>query len=80
MRAVIELNRDGFLYCYYKDAGHTIARVFPNWFQPDPYVKGAKPMAFPGESIPFEIRFDQVGSVSNCFAWPAIATSPFRRN
>lgn len=62
LKAVVETNQDGFLYCYYKDAGNSVARVFPNRFQPDPFIKGGRPMAVPGEGVPFKIKFDQPGA------------------
>lgn len=62
LRAIVELNRDGFLYCYYKDGGGTIARIFPNRFQPDPFVKGGKGMTLPGDTVPFKIKFDKAGA------------------
>lgn len=61
LRGVVEMNNDGFLYCYYKDAGGAIARIFPNRFQPDPFVKGAKQMSLPGDNVPFKIKFDTTG-------------------
>ncbi|CAA7614602.1 Peptidoglycan-binding domain 1 protein [Candidatus Terasakiella magnetica] len=62
LRAVAELSQDGFLYCYYKDGGGTIARIFPNRFQPDPFVRGGKQMGIPGDNVPFKIKFDKAGA------------------
>lgn len=62
LQAKVELNADGVLYCYYKDVSGAIARIYPNRFSPDPFMKANKPMALPPESSPFKIKFDQVGS------------------
>lgn len=59
LQARVELGRDGVLYCYYKDAGGTIARIYPNRFNPDPFVRASKVMSLPPEGSPFKIRFDQ---------------------
>lgn len=67
LKGLVELNTDGFLYCYYKDAGGTIARIFPNRFQPDPFVKAAKQMALPGDNVPFKIKFDTAGTREQVF-------------
>ena len=51
---------DGFLYCYYQDAGGSVARIFPNRFQPDAYVRGGNAIEIPpGLEKPFNIRFDK---------------------
>lgn len=51
---------DGFLYCYYQDADGSVARIFPNRFQPNAYVRGGSPIEIPpGPEKPFNIRFDK---------------------
>lgn len=62
LQAVVDLTRDGFLYCYYRDAGGSIARIFPNRFIPQPLVRGGMPMGLPGDTVPFKIRFDKSGA------------------
>ncbi len=62
LKGQVSLSSDGFLYCYYKDSTNTIARIFPNRFQPDPFVTGGKTMSLPGDNVPFKIRFDKPGS------------------
>jgi len=59
LQARVELGRDGVLYCYYKDAGGTIARIYPNRFNPNPFVQANKTMSLPPEGSPFKIRFDK---------------------
>lgn len=67
LHANVSLNRDGFLYCYYKDAGGSIARIFPNRFQANSFVKAGKPMSIPDEGTPFKIRFDRSGAREQVF-------------
>jgi curli biogenesis system outer membrane secretion channel CsgG len=56
-------SRDGFLYCYYQDAAGTVARIFPNRFQPDAFVRAGTQIDIPPNgSGPFQIRFDRAGS------------------
>jgi Domain of unknown function (DUF4384) len=59
-----QANRDGFLYCYYQDAEGTVARIFPNRFQPDAFVKSGTPVQIPpaGPEQAFAIRFDRPGA------------------
>lgn len=59
LRARVSMSQTGMLYCYYKDAGGTVARIFPNRFAPDPYVKANQNVSLPPENSPFKIRFDQ---------------------
>jgi curli biogenesis system outer membrane secretion channel CsgG len=55
--------RDGFLYSYYQDAERTVARIFPNRFQPDAFVRANAQVEIPpGPEPPFNIRFDKRGS------------------
>jgi Domain of unknown function (DUF4384)/Putative peptidoglycan binding domain len=51
-------SRDGFLYCYYQDAEGTVARIFPNRFQPDAFVKAGTPVEIPPGNQ-FDIKFDE---------------------
>ena len=61
LQARVQLTNDGILYCYYKDVSGTIARIYPNRFSPDPFVKANKAMTLPPENSPFKIKFDQQG-------------------
>jgi len=61
LQARVQLSGDGVLYCYYRDNSGTIARIFPNRFSPDPFVRSGKAMSLPPEGAPFKIRFDQPG-------------------
>jgi hypothetical protein len=52
--------RDAFLYCYYQDADGTVARIFPNRFEPNALVHGATPVQIPPDAKgAFDIRFDK---------------------
>jgi curli biogenesis system outer membrane secretion channel CsgG len=61
LQAKVQLSSDGILYCYYRDNSGVIARIFPNRFNPDPFVRSGKAMSLPPEGSPFKIRFDQPG-------------------
>jgi peptidoglycan hydrolase-like protein with peptidoglycan-binding domain len=64
------LNADAFLYCFYQDGAGSIARVFPNRFQPDAQVPGGKVHLIPQEDSGFRIVFEQAGAREHvaCFA------------
>lgn len=70
LQARVEVGRDGVLYCYYRDSGGSIARIYPNRFNPDPFIRAGKIMSLPPEGSPFKIRFDQtkVKEQIACFA------------
>jgi len=59
----IQPRGDAFVYCYYQDATGTVARIFPNRFQPDPFLSSGTQIEVPpagGKS--FAIRFDKPGA------------------
>jgi curli biogenesis system outer membrane secretion channel CsgG len=69
LQARAQLSSDGILYCYYRDNTGAIARIFPNRFNPDPFVRAGRPMSLPPEGSPFKIRFDRPGQEQiSCFA------------
>jgi len=55
----VKTNQDAYLYCYYRDAGETVARIFPNKFTPDSYIAANRPTVIPGENARFGIVFDE---------------------
>jgi curli biogenesis system outer membrane secretion channel CsgG len=58
----VQPTRDAYVYCYYQDAGGTVARIFPNRFQPDPFLHaGAQIEVPPAGQQSFAIRFDKPG-------------------
>lgn len=61
LELTVVASQDAYVYCYYQDARGTIARIFPNQFQPDPYVVAGRPVAIPGEGAGFDIVFDRPG-------------------
>lgn len=61
LQAKVQLSSDGILYCYYRDNSGVIARIFPNRFNPDPFVRAGKALSLPPDGSPFKIRFDQPG-------------------
>lgn len=53
-------SQDAYMYCYYQDAGGTVARIFPNRFQPDAFVRANRPIHIPpAAGSTFSIRFDR---------------------
>jgi hypothetical protein len=58
----VEPTNDAYVYCYYQDASGTVARIFPNRFQPDPFLQGGTRIEIPpaGQKS-FAIRFDKPG-------------------
>jgi hypothetical protein len=59
----VQPTSDGFVYCYYKDAGGTVARIYPNRFQPDAFVEANRQVEIPpGVQKPFNLRMDQPGA------------------
>jgi peptidoglycan hydrolase-like protein with peptidoglycan-binding domain len=69
LMANVQTTADGFLYCYYKDVSGSIARIFPNRFKPNPFIKANSPMSLPSETSPFKIRFDKAGREQvTCYA------------
>lgn len=64
---------DGFLYCFYADAGGQVARIFPNRFQPDAFVEANRQVEIPpGPQPPFNIRLEKAGATETiaCVASP----------
>jgi hypothetical protein len=58
--------QDAYVYCYYQDATGTVARIFPNRFQPDPFLHaGAQVEIPPAGAQSFALRFDKAGSTES---------------
>ena len=55
-------SQDAYLYCYYSDAAGKVARIFPNQFQPDPYLVAGRSLSIPGQQSGFDIVFDRPGA------------------
>jgi hypothetical protein len=62
MVVAVQPTQDAYVYCYYQDATGTIARIFPNRFQPDPFLHAGMRIEIPPEGTKsFAIRFDKPG-------------------
>jgi peptidoglycan hydrolase-like protein with peptidoglycan-binding domain/curli biogenesis system outer membrane secretion channel CsgG len=61
LKMTVTSSQDAFVYCYYRDHNGTIARIFPNRFQPDPYAIAGRAFAVPSENSNFDIVFDTPG-------------------
>lgn len=58
-------NQDAYLYCYYQDADLNVARIFPNPYDPDPYVLAGRSVTIPGEDAGFDIVLDRPGTTES---------------
>ncbi len=63
-------NKDGYLYCYLRDADGAFARVFPNRWQPNALVRAKAASAVPSADAGFDIVVDRPGKEESivCFA------------
>ncbi|HYZ21898.1 MAG TPA: DUF4384 domain-containing protein [Rhodopila sp.] len=62
MVVTVQPARDAFVYCYYRDSGGTVARIFPNRYQPDAFLHGGAQIEVPPPGTrSFAIRFDKAG-------------------
>lgn len=63
-------SQDAYVYCYYRDHGGSIARIFPNRFQPDPYAIAGRAFDVPSPKSKFDIVFEKPGAEEEvvCFA------------
>ncbi len=57
----VATNADAFVYCYYRDGAGSIARLFPNRFQPDALLLQGKTLTLPGGQSPYSLVFEQSG-------------------
>ncbi len=62
MALSVQPTRDAYVYCFYQDAAGTVARIFPNRFQPDAFLRAGQQIEIPpaGERS-FALRFDNPG-------------------
>jgi hypothetical protein len=62
MALAVQPTQDAYVYCYYQDSAGTVARIFPNRFQPDPFLHAGTRIEIPPEGRrSFAIRFDKAG-------------------
>ncbi len=62
LQLAVTASQDAYVYCYYRDHNGTIARVFPNRFQPDPYAVAGRSFAIPSQESAFDIVFERPGA------------------
>lgn len=62
MAVQVQPTEDAYVYCYYQDASGQVARIFPNRFQPDAFIRARRLVEIPpGTGQTFRIEFDQAG-------------------
>ncbi len=61
LRLAVTVSQDSYLYCYDRDYQGSIARIFPNRFQPDPYTVVGRPVEIPAKDSGFDIVFETAG-------------------
>jgi hypothetical protein len=60
MALQVQPTQDAFVYCYYRDAEGTVARIFPNRFQPDAFLHARSVLNVPpAGGRTFDLRFDR---------------------
>lgn len=59
LNMTLSLNGEGTVYCYYEDASHQVARIFPNQFYANALLRSGSTIRLPSGG--FKIRFDQPG-------------------
>jgi hypothetical protein len=58
----VEPTAGAYVYCYYQDSDGHVARIFPNRFQPDAYVRPHTLLEIPpGGGHTFDVQFDKAG-------------------
>ncbi len=61
LKLTLVASQDAYVYCYYRDGSGSIARIYPNQFQPDAYVEAGRPVEIPGAGAGFDIVFESPG-------------------
>ncbi len=61
LKLAAQLSEDGYLYCYYQDEAGRIARIYPNRYAPDSYLRTGQSIYIPGENAGFSIEFTKTG-------------------
>lgn len=66
----VNLKEGAHVYCYYQDAGKTVARIFPNRFSPDSYIAPREKISIPDEYSSFELVMEKPGNAEriDCLA------------
>jgi curli biogenesis system outer membrane secretion channel CsgG len=63
LQVSVSVSKSAHLYCYYEDSAGWVSQVFPNRFAPDSYVAGGDRVQIPTKDAPFEIVFENPGTV-----------------
>jgi len=65
----LQSNALAYAYCYLEDSAGTIARVFPNRWQPDPLLPPNQAVTVPGKDAAFDLVLPQPGAAEQvaCF-------------
>jgi hypothetical protein len=62
MVIAVQPTQDAYVYCYYQDSTGTVARIYPNRFQPDALIRAnVRTEIPPAGAQSFAIRFDKPG-------------------
>lgn len=66
----VELSRDAWLYCYYRQVDGTVIKFFPNPHHEDAWLKGGRVHRIPGAIYPFDLAFAEPpgNELLTCFA------------
>jgi hypothetical protein len=63
MVLAVQPTQDAYVYCFYQDATGAVARIFPNRFQPDPFLRGGVRIEIPPAGMKsFALRFDKANA------------------
>jgi hypothetical protein len=63
MVLAVQPTQDAYVYCFYQDATGVVARIFPNRFQPDPFLRaGVRIEIPPAGAKSFALRFDKANA------------------
>lgn len=54
-----QVSEAGYLYCYYRDENGNIARIYPNRYAPDSYLRAGQRIDIPGQNAGFSIEFTE---------------------
>lgn len=58
----LKVSEDAFVYCYYQDKDHNVARLYPNRFQPNALLSANAALSIPSANAQFEIVMEEAGS------------------
>lgn len=66
----VQLSRDAWLYCFYRQVDGRIVKFFPNPHHEDAWMKGGREHRVPGAIYPFELEFAEPPGMEllTCFA------------